>query len=1306
MFQAIRSFLGLEESSTSSDSDTEFSSIGTIETTDDGEDSDEILIEQRADFQRGDRVSFCPTGRQWVNAVVLKYRYPNNFTLKVEGTGRVYLGIKREDIRLPIKAVPSGRSLSYKKGEVIDVKRKRQIRSLEDARRAMEEDLAVENPNDKFDDSKWSQGQIIKVYHDPINSGAPPWFKVRFIKEDGTVEIDREVKESNVRKVFHKGDMVEVRAEGWAEYYRGRVIKKTAHRRYHVLIQEDGEIVKNCERVRMRAVGDFKDIVGKHVSDEYRAKRRKYTNYLKSGNFMRMLRMIENEGIHPDHEDPLSGRNALVQACLANQAKRAKQFVECGADVDYETLSGLTPLIACAEKGSVRCAKVILLDPWNRPLADPFRRNKLGKTAREVAVEHKRTRFIAFLDELTSKVDYNYARRRNAEIKMNDPSAVAAAAAAALKRLQHMAVVSQEMKEDAARKLQARFRGYLSRKHEKERLEREAREEVERKEKERLAGIKRFYFTIYATKLQRAYRSMIRYREQLERYRSNEAAKVITRFFRSLERRAEERRENAVRSLFNSTRHIRLIQNYILRFRQRQKFLRLKNAAIVCQCAWRCYVARNVFSELSERAWLEQRRRAHHHTIVTKLRKDTEDLWWYLRVEQAKQEWMAGNVLARSVRLYWFRVRRVSAADTIRRAWWCYRARCLKISLEKWAERTHLRLENSLLIHGLKPTYTMAPDGRKHPGLGVSRCRKSCLKCDCKEFDPAPQESMCTSPAGVPVCRCGHHMARHVYVSKQRGGDKLRLSWREKRAEALELPVTELLVRGLDRFDARREEYLRLRADVKKSAEKTDTRKLRRCGKFQLIKLKKKRAKEKNFRKEITIDSTPHSKSRPGEASKLNYMATLTSSIHSFADAMTTLDKEVSSGPPAIHDKHPDLVLRQLALSGTEVHLSLARRDPLYPEEKKEQAFKALEDESIRGPAPQAPNSMPPLPSCTVITTPTNTDETKTLSDSVPRSPWKKRLTFPAASPQTPQQSKQRKQKRYKRQKSQKMKPKRKEIDKREAAKFRVTSKNESASQVPDHPLFLQATPRLNIVRDDAHAGEHRKMRKQRKRKHSISNSLRRGKEKRLDKGQEEQPINKKSDSVRTSTVKSIGHNDLSPVAHQRKPKSPKTREHLSKVPNFKLNDDYQSVLKLIPLVSSGDDDEERERSAGMAQSKLDLKGMFFPIVENTSIRVGRAKSCEMTLDSVLFPKILSKQHATILFLRSRRQSHQGSENMDADRNENIVPVLVDTGSTNGTLVNGRKASRRKPVELRSGTVIVFGGKKSDLSYKVEICRL
>ena len=49
----------------------------------------------------------------------------------------------------------------------------------------------------------------------------------------------------------------------------------------------------------------------------------------------------------------------------------------------------------------------------------------------------KRTRFIAFFDSLTSKDDYEYARRHNVEIKIIDPGAAAKLAALAMNRLKN-----------------------------------------------------------------------------------------------------------------------------------------------------------------------------------------------------------------------------------------------------------------------------------------------------------------------------------------------------------------------------------------------------------------------------------------------------------------------------------------------------------------------------------------------------------------------------------------------------------------------------------------------------------------------------------------------------------------------------------------------------------------------------------------------------------------------------------------------------------------------------------------------------
>ena len=459
MLAAFKTLLGFKEQSSSEESESEFSSINSDEFDDsdnDSKGSEEEEQEETADFQRGDLCSFCPNGqKKWSNGTIIKYRYPNQFTLKISGSGRVCLGIRREQLHLPIKVVPATTFLSYSRGEVVDVVRKKKIRSVEDARKALVEANQGKGEADHFKDQSWEQGQVLKVYHDSINAHAPPWFKIRF--EGG--QIDREVEEKNIKKVFRKGDLVEVRAEGWAEYYRGRIVKKTGRRKYNIVAQEDGELMTDVERVRIRSIGDQRDHVKKTVSDNYRAIRRKYVNYLKSGNFRGMLRMIDNDGIHPDHEDPMTGRNGLIKACLTNQYKRAKEFVDVGADVDYETMSGLTPLIACAEKGSIKVAKAILLDPFNRPLADPFRKNKLGKTARDIAVEKKRTRFIAFFDSLTSKEDYEYARRHNVEIKIIDPGAAAKLAALAMNRLKNKLQYNASMQNKAASVLQSKFRG-------------------------------------------------------------------------------------------------------------------------------------------------------------------------------------------------------------------------------------------------------------------------------------------------------------------------------------------------------------------------------------------------------------------------------------------------------------------------------------------------------------------------------------------------------------------------------------------------------------------------------------------------------------------------------------------------------------------------------------------------------------------------------------------------------------------------------------------------------------------------------
>jgi hypothetical protein len=501
MFAFVKNLLGLESESESEDSDSEFSSINSSDYENDSDNEsvqEEEVGEDQADFQRGDRCSFCPRGqKKWSNAVVIKYRYPNQFTLKIEGSGRICLGIKREQLHLPIKVIPINTSITYKVGEMVDVVRKKTVRTVEDAKKELEKELNEAkkkkkgsannsfgngNGNVHFNNDAWTQGQIVKVTNDAIDPLAPPWYKIRF--EGGIV--DREVKECNVRKVFRKGDLVEVRHEGWAEYYRGRIVKKMGRRNYNIVVQEDGELIENVDRVRLRSVGDMTDHVGKFVSDQYRATRRKYVNFIKSGNFRGMLRMVEEDGIHPDHEDPMTGRNGLIKACLTNQARRAKDFVDIGADVDYETMSGLTPLIACAEKGSIKVAKMILLDPWNRPLADPWRKNKLGQTAMDMAKQHKRTRFVEFLDALTSKDDYEYARKHNLELTIVDPNAAKKKMEELAKKLENRLKYDGFKRNQAAKLIQKIFRGILDRKHFKLKMDKEKKDRLEADRKEYL----------------------------------------------------------------------------------------------------------------------------------------------------------------------------------------------------------------------------------------------------------------------------------------------------------------------------------------------------------------------------------------------------------------------------------------------------------------------------------------------------------------------------------------------------------------------------------------------------------------------------------------------------------------------------------------------------------------------------------------------------------------------------------------------------------------------------------------------------
>ena len=67
---------------------------------------------------------------------------------------------------------------------------------------------------------------------------------------------------------------------------------------------------------------------------------------------------------------------------------------------------------------------------------------------------------------------------------------------------------------------------------------------------------------------------------------------------------------------------------------------------------------------------------------------------------------------------------------------------------------------------------------------------------------------------------------------------------------------------------------------------------------------------------------------------------------------------------------------------------------------------------------------------------------------------------------------------------------------------------------------------------------------------------------------------------------------------------------------------------------------------------------------------VGRAESCDLTLDSRRTPQMLSRRHAVM-------------------HKEAGVFTLTDQGSLNGILVNGERV--REKVPLSNGDVVTFG---------------
>lgn len=202
-----------------------------------------------------------------------------------------------------------------------------------------------------------------------------------------------------------------------------------------------------------------------------------------------------------------------------------------------------------------------------------------------------------------------------------------------------------------------------------------------------LSLVKHFYRTMNIIKLQRTYRKMIRNRKIKYTFVRNMSARVITKFFRSLKKITKRQQQAAVQKLFESTWHIRLIQNYIRRFKARRKYTVLRNSVVCIQCTWRCYKARVVVGDLFEIQWHENRARRAHMKIIEKLRYTTEELDRLFTFQLMKDEWAAGNVLVHAVRHYWWKCERIKSKDIIMRGWFCYRAKCLAASLRLWHKR-------------------------------------------------------------------------------------------------------------------------------------------------------------------------------------------------------------------------------------------------------------------------------------------------------------------------------------------------------------------------------------------------------------------------------------------------------------------------------------------------------------------------------------------------------------------------------------------------------------------------------------------
>ena len=174
--------------------------------------------------------------------------------------------------------------------------------SSEDEEERREREMAInKNRMKEHPEYEWKRCVILKSTIDQQTNEL-----AYLVRWKGTFFEDV-VKESHCRVLFRKGDDVEVKAEGFAEYYKATIIKvRRDENTYDLEIEEDGEIVQHCIRERIREIGSKIDLIGRVVNDEYQEKRREYVQALKTRNYAKMYDMIVEEGMHPDFEDPLT----------------------------------------------------------------------------------------------------------------------------------------------------------------------------------------------------------------------------------------------------------------------------------------------------------------------------------------------------------------------------------------------------------------------------------------------------------------------------------------------------------------------------------------------------------------------------------------------------------------------------------------------------------------------------------------------------------------------------------------------------------------------------------------------------------------------------------------------------------------------------------------------------------------------------------------------------------------------------------------------------------------------------------------